>query len=72
MLSPSIQTPARVAQWIERLPPEQEVAGSTPAAGIVSTQEPLKCGFFLPAKRKRSSRAAAAALPVKTRFKDAR
>ena len=25
---------ARVAQWIERLPPEQEVAGSTPAAGI--------------------------------------
>ena len=23
---------ARVAQWIERLPPEQEVAGSTPAA----------------------------------------
>ena len=25
---------ARVAQWIERLPPEQEAAGSNPAAGI--------------------------------------
>lgn len=23
---------ARVAQWIERFPPEEEVAGSTPAA----------------------------------------
>ena len=26
---------ARVAQWIERFPPEEEVAGSTPAASIL-------------------------------------
>ena len=25
---------ARVAQWIERFPPEEEVAGSTPAVSI--------------------------------------
>ena len=31
---------ARVAQWIERLPPEQEAAGSNPAAGI-HTEGPL-------------------------------
>jgi len=33
MLSFQNRIRARVAQWIERLPPEQEVAGSTPAAG---------------------------------------
>ncbi len=27
----SVGPPAPVAQWIERLPPEQEVAGSNPA-----------------------------------------
>ncbi len=32
---------ARVAQWIERLPPEQEAAGSNPAAGIINTRGPL-------------------------------
>ncbi len=33
---------ARVAQWIERLPPEQEVAGSTPAAGILADPRPKR------------------------------
>ena len=30
---------APVAQWIERLPPEQEVAGSSPAGRIVTSIE---------------------------------
>jgi hypothetical protein len=37
---------ARVAQWIERLPPEQEAAGSNPAAGMIGFG-PLQGGPFL-------------------------
>jgi hypothetical protein len=38
---------ARVAQWIERLPPEQEAAGSNPAAGITEINGPPNSGPFL-------------------------
>jgi hypothetical protein len=41
--------PARVAQWIERLPPEQEVAGSTPAAGTYPSSGRLYGGPFFEA-----------------------
>lgn len=37
---------ARVAQWIERLPPEQEAAGSNPAAGITEIKGPPNRGPF--------------------------
>jgi hypothetical protein len=37
---------ARVAQWIERLPPEQEAAGSNPAAGITEIKGPPNSGPF--------------------------
>ena len=36
---------ARVAQWIERLPPEQEVTGSNPVAGTFSPRARVR-GFF--------------------------
>ncbi len=37
---------ARVAQWIERLPPEQEVTGSNPVAGTFSPRARAR-GIFL-------------------------
>ena len=39
-----LRSQARVAQWIERLPPEQEAAGSNPAAGT-KLQGPPSAAF---------------------------
>lgn len=42
MRSPKFHMSALVAQWIERLPPEQEVEGSNPFKGTFLLAYPLQ------------------------------